>query len=160
MNNSNIVIRPLLPSDRVLVQDFFDNMGERSASFFNVNHGNEIRTLDYLDNGRPNHLFWLAEAEENGKTVMAGLLFLWDIHTTAAWLGVAVRDSFQGKRLGQRLLETAFDYCKEQGIGCILLRTKYENIPAQKLYERCGFGRIGHDGNGEYLYIKRFERTE
>lgn len=160
MQQPNLMIRPLCTGDRELIQSFYDDMGERSASFFNVARGNEMRTLEYLDNGRKNHLFWMAQAEENGRPVAAGLVFIWDIQTSAVWLGVAVRDSMQGQGIGRRLLETVFAYCREHRIGAVLLRTAYENLSAQKLYEHCGFERIGHDGKGEYIYIKRFERTD
>lgn len=158
MNTDNIVIRPFEQGDKEIAQAFFDEMGERSASFFNINRGNERRTMEFFENGKKDHLFWAAIAEENGKTVMAGLVFIWDLQTAVPWLGIAVRDSFQGRRLGQRLLEAVFDYCRHNGCGGILLRTAFTNEPAQKLYERCGFARIGNDGKGEYLYIKRLER--
>ena len=38
---NDIVLRELEPADRDAVSLFFSQLGEESASFFNVDHGNE-----------------------------------------------------------------------------------------------------------------------
>ncbi len=159
MLKSDLIIRPLQQSDKEPMQAFFDDMGEQSASFFNVNHGNEKRTMAFFKNGKKDHRFWILEAEENGKTVVAGLVFIWGIDTSVVWLGIAVRDSFQGRHLGEVLLSFVFDYCVNHDYAGVLLSTAVTNLRAQKLYERCGFERIGKSPTEEYLYIKRFPRN-
>ena len=54
----------------------------------------------------------------------------------------------------------AIDYCKDNGYGAIMLTTRFENVNAQRLYEKNGFERIGKysDGSLEYLYIHQFDR--
>lgn len=153
-------IRPMLPEDRPLVAEFFLQMGEESASFFNRNRGNERRTLAFLEGKKPTHLFWLAEdiTEEGSK--MAGLVFLWDIHKSVPWLGIAVAESWKGKHLGRRLIGATRDWCIENGRGGILLTTAQTNYRGQGLYERCGFERLGVHHDGEFLYLLRFDRED
>lgn len=160
MNENSPLIRPLQAEDKERMQAFFDDMGEESAAFFNINRGNEKRTMAFFENGKPDHRFWVLEAEENGQPVIAGLVFLWDLDASVVWLGIAVRDSFQGRHLGQALLSFVFEHCRQNGYGGVLLTTAVTNFRAQRLYERCGFVRIGKAENGEYLYIRRFERTK
>ena len=154
----DLLIRPMLPEDRPLVEVFFLQMGEESASFFNRNRGNEKRTLAFLDGEKPTHLFWLAEdVTENGRE-MAGFVFLWDIHKSVPWLGIAVAEHWKGKHLGRRLIGAARAWCEANGRGGILLTTAQTNFRGQGLYERCGFEKLGVHHSGEFLYLLRFER--
>lgn len=151
-----MIIRPLKESDKEMVQSFFDNMSERSASFFNVNHGNEKRTMEFFINGKKDHRFFIATDE---KEVIA-LSFIWDINTSIPWFGIAVADRYQGQGIGKSLISFVFEELKNAGFGGLFLRTSAENISAQKLYEKCGFERIGIHPSGEYLYIKRWRDND
>jgi ribosomal protein S18 acetylase RimI-like enzyme len=74
------------------------------------------------------------------------------------WLGIAVRDDFQGQGVGSFMLRSLFSLLQAQGFGGLLLRTAVNNLPAQKLYEKHGFERIGTHDSGEVLYLKRFNK--
>ena len=140
--------------DREKVADFYASMGERSAHFFNVNHGNEKRTMEFFENGKKDHIFYVA-FEENELVALA---FIWDIDRTVPWFGIAVRDSAQGKGVGTAFMKEIFADIFSAGYTGLLLRTATDNIPAQHLYEKCGFERLGVHPSGEYLYLKRFAR--
>lgn len=149
-----MTVRKMQPCDREKVAEFYASMGERSAHFFNVNHGNEKRTMEFFENGKKDHVFYAAfEGEE-----LTALAFLWDIDRTVPWFGIAVRDSAQGKGVGTAFLREIFSDILAAGYAGLLLRTATDNVPAQKLYEKCGFERLGVHPSGEYLYLKRFER--
>ncbi len=152
----NPVFREMRPEDRPQMEAFYRALGEESARFFNVNGGNERRTMDFFSGGRPNHRYYVAEL---GGTV-AGHLFIWDTDTAVPWLGIAVRDEYQGRGLGSFMLRELFCLLRREGCGGVLLRTAPDNAPAQRLYERAGFERIGEHPSGEYLYLKRFSREE
>ncbi len=152
----NLIFRPMVQADRDEIQKFYDDMGEQSAAFFNVNRGNERRTMEFFENGKPDHRFFVAE---DGGTV-AGLLFIWDIDRALPWLGIAVRDDYQGRGVGGFLLRSLFDLLKSRGYGGLILRTAKNNTGAQRLYEKMGFERVGEHPSGELLYIKRFEMGE
>ena len=147
-----VSFRRMRPKDRDGVQDFFDAMGEESAAFFNVGHGNEKRVMAFFEDGKHDHRFWVAESE--GTVV--GLAFIWDLFSRVPWFGVAVRDGWQGKHIGSGMLRAVCDICRSAGCGGILLRTAENNIRARKLYESFGFEKIGMHPSGELLYLKRF----
>lgn len=98
-----LTFRPMRLSDREEIRKFYDDMGEESAAFFNVDHGNERRTMAFFDNSKPDHRFFVAE--DGGR--IAGLLFVWDIDRSVPWLGVAVRDD-SGQRRGHFSAERRF----------------------------------------------------
>ncbi len=154
--DKNIIIRPFEMKDKKIIQDFYDNMGEESASFFNVNHGNEKRTMGYFDGSTKNTDFFIAEF--NGKA--AGLMFVWDKEKAVPWFGIAVSDDMQGKGIGTGMINYLKNYLYSTECGGILLRTAQTNFKAQGLYEKCGFEKIGIHPSGEFLYILRLERKK
>ena len=149
-----MTVRKMQMCDKEKVVDFYASMGERSTRFFNVNHGNEKRTTEFFENGRKDHTFYVAfEGEE-----LVALAFIWDIDRTVPWFGVAVRDSAQNKGVGTAFMKEIFADILSAGYAGLLLRTATDNLPAQHLYEKCGFERLGVHPSGEYLYLKRFAR--
>ena len=149
-------IRELKNSDREMMQTFFDNMSERTVSFFNVNRGNEKRTMEFFKNGKKDHRFFVVTDENE----IIALSFIWDIDTSIPWFGIAVSDNYQGQGIGTRLTEYVLSVLKAEGYGGLFLRTAVGNISAQQLYEKCGFERIGTHPSGEYLYIKRWKTDD
>ena len=150
-----MTVRKMQMCDREKVADFYASMGERSAHFFNVNHGNEKRTMEFFENGNKDHIFYVAFEEDE----LVALAFIWDIDRTVPWFGIAVRDSAQGKGVGTAFMKEIFADILSEGYAGLLLRTATDNIPAQHLYEKCGFERLGVHPSGEYLYLKRFARN-
>ncbi len=45
----------------------------------------------------------------------------------------------QGKGVGSALVQKAVEFAKQQNLKGVMTETEFENIPAQKLYEKCGF---------------------
>ena len=153
----DLLFREMRPGDKAGMEAFYRGLGEQSSAFFNVNRGNERRTMDFFGPApRPNHRYYVAEC----GGVIAGHLFLWDTDTAVPWLGVAVRDDFQGRGVGTFLLTSLFGLLREEGYGGLMLRTAPENTAAQRLYEKYGFERVGTHPSGEFLYLKRFAKEE
>lgn len=148
--------RPLHLSDRDEIRRFYADMGEESAAFFNVNRGNERRTMEFFENGKRDHRFFVAADGER----IAGIAFVWDVDRALPWLGIAVRDDYQGRGVGTFLLSALIDLLRQHGYGGLILRTAKNNVAAQRLYEKTGFERVGEHPSGEFLYIKRFETGE
>ena len=149
-----MTVRKMKLCDKEKIAEFFADMGEQSSRFFNVNHGNEKRTMAFFENGKKDHIFYVAfEGDE-----LAALAFIWDIDRTIPWFGIAVRDSAQGRGIGTAFIKEIFADIISTGYAGLLLRTATDNIPAQHLYEKCGFERLGVHPSGEYLYLKRFVR--
>lgn len=135
-------------------------MGEKSTSFFNVNHGNEKRTMEFFENGKKDHIFWLCVEDEDREDCVKGLCFIWDLDRSMPKFGIAVRDNCHHRGIGTALIEYVKEYCRENGYGGLFLTTAVTNFNAQRLYEKCGFDKMGYstDGEGEYIYINRFFR--
>lgn len=148
--------REMRQNDKEKMRAFYAGLGEESTAFFNVNHGNENRTMDFFSSPRPHHRYFVAEIGNE----IAGHLFIWDTDTAVPWLGIAVRDDFQGQGAGAYMLRSLFSLLEGEGYGGLLLRTAQTNTAAQRLYEKCGFQRLGAHPSGEYLYLKRFDRKE
>ncbi|MBQ8578285.1 MAG: GNAT family N-acetyltransferase [Clostridia bacterium] len=157
-NIDEIEIRQMTQDDRPMVEAFFAQMGEESASFFNRGRGNERRTLSWFDGGKPDHIFWVAIAENDaGEKEIAGYVFIWDKDSKIPWLGIAVAEAWKGRHLGRRLIAAVREHCEENGCGGILLTTAQNNFRGQGLYERCGFEKLGVYRDGEFLYLLRFD---
>ncbi len=148
--------REMRQNDKEKMRAFYAGLGEESTAFFNVKRGNEKRTMDFFSSPRPNHRYFVVEIGNE----IAGHLFLWDTDTAVPWLGIAVRDDFQGQGVGTRMLHSLFALLTDEGYGGLLLRTAQTNTAAQRLYEKCGFQRLGTHPSGEYLYLKRFLKNE
>ena len=150
----DITLRPIVPGDEDMINEFFSVMGPESAAFFNRGRGNQNGTLDFCQKqDTDRRIYWMAELD--GK--MAGLVFLWDLHTSIPWLGIAVREELKGRRLGRKLIQFAQDYALANGKGGIQLTTSLANIRGQCLYEAMGFRRLGmHGASGEWYYLFRY----
>lgn len=56
---------------------------------------------------------------------------------------IAVKSEYRGRHIGQSLMEVLVDTAKESGCSKIMLEVRENNIPARKLYEKCGFSQVG-----------------
>ena len=155
MEFQEMKIRQIVPGDEEKINAFFDVMGPEARAFVNRFGGNQKGTLRFCkEQDTDQRIYWMAEDEE-GK--MAGLVFLWDLHTGIPWLGIAVREDLKGRHLGRKLIAFAQEYAKAAGKGGIQLTTHLANLRGQVLYETMGFKRMGmHGESGEWYYLFRF----
>ena len=151
--NKEIIIRQIVPGDEDLINEFFNTMGAESAAFINRNRIRQNKTLAFCKEQNTDFtVSWMAELD--GK--MVGMVFLWDLHTSIPFLGIAVKDELKGFHLGRRLIKFAQDYALETGKGGIQLTTHPANLRGQLLYDNMGFHRMGTHGSGEWYYLFRF----
>lgn len=67
----------------------------------------------------------------------------------------------QGKGIGRQMVEYCIDYAKRRGFKAIRLDVVPDNIPARKLYEKCGFRYVGDvDLERNIDYIPLFSMYE
>ena len=155
-------IRNFKIGDRELVLEFFNQMGGETRAFFNRGDGNQNDALSYFDkNGvEPDRVRFLSSVtDDDGKEIMTGYIFAWDMQTHVPILGIAVREEYKGQGLGRVLIKYLADYLQAQNYGGVMLTTSFANIRGQALYTRMGFEHIGTHTSGEMLYILRFKKT-
>ncbi|MBR5445142.1 MAG: GNAT family N-acetyltransferase [Clostridia bacterium] len=148
-------IRPIVPGDEEQINTFFETMVGESRALFNRHSGNQNAVLDFCrTQNTDRRQYWMALLDGQ----MAGLVFLWDLHTSIPWLGIAVREDLRGKHLGRTLISFAQEYVRSHGKGGIQLTTHPANLRGQSLYETMGFTRLGTYGaSGEWYYLFRFQ---
>lgn len=56
---------------------------------------------------------------------------------------LAISPDRMGKGLGRQIVEYCVQYAKKHGFEAIRLDVVPDNLPARKLYERCGFSYVG-----------------
>ncbi|MCQ2385322.1 MAG: GNAT family N-acetyltransferase [Clostridia bacterium] len=152
----DIVLRPMEQTDKEAVAAFFDSMDETGKRFFDIGGANRKVTMRFFDGSdtEPRKRF----AAFLGKE-MIGYVYLKETNRKIPWLGIAVSPKARGKHLGKRLMDYAAGWAEERGYGGILLTTHKENEAGQRLYEKCGYEKLGvFSANGEYLYLLRFPR--
>ena len=93
--------------------------------------------------------FWIIEAPDSEIAGFGGVLRVDDETTRLRRFRIASAWRRQG--LATRLLEQAEAFCRERGYRRVTLGTNEKNTPAQTLYKRHGYIRIGEHTypNGE-----------
>ena len=85
----DMIFRPMAQTDYNEMRALFNEMGEESASFFNIGHCNENLTMRFFTaEGVPTHEFYVAS---DGDAVL-GYVFLWELNKTVPWFGICVRE--------------------------------------------------------------------
>jgi len=60
---------------------------------------------------------------------------------------LTVDTEFRGKGIGRALMQRAIEWAREANYPGVMLETQTNNVPACKLYEKCGFVLSGFDLN-------------
>ena len=56
---------------------------------------------------------------------------------------IAVAEPFRKKHIAETLLRRLIETARERNCDCVTLEVRASNLPAQRLYEKCGFSRVG-----------------
>lgn len=169
-NGKNIILRSPEPEEAGIVlehlirvfQEHYRNFN-RNADFFRNMPVEKERELIGTLNKSSNQLMVAAFTE--GKIVSVVSLFSGDgdFHRLTAKLGMGVETEYHNLGLGTEILGHALAEAKRGGLHTIELAVRTFNHPAIKLYEKCGFRRVGEmkevafiDGQyfDEYIYQK------
>ena len=72
-----------------------------------------------------------------------------------AWISMlVVSDKFKHQGVGQYAIEFAISYLKQRGYKQIKLQTTEDNLPAMKLYTKCGFAVINKSSEKITMFKK------
>ncbi|KAJ7638976.1 acyl-CoA N-acyltransferase [Roridomyces roridus] len=72
-----------------------------------------------------------------------------NISFSPAHLHINMLEEYRGKGWGRRMINTAVEYLKEQGLPGVWLGMDPRNVDARKFYERLGF--VGIEGSPEHV---------
>lgn len=154
----SVKIRELSSGDLPMVLDFFDQMAGDTRAMFDRKNANRFRLINHLNRQTEDEqIHFAATVKNNGKEIMVGYAFLWDIGKRIPWVGIAVREDWKGHHLGRRLLSHLDNWAKKSGAGGLMLTSVPANIRAHALYERMGYDYCGMYPNGEFLYVKKYD---
>jgi ribosomal-protein-alanine acetyltransferase len=104
-------------------------------------------------------------AARGGDVIAAAVAFFHSSHRSARLYSIAVAPSARGIGLGERLLSAIERVSRSRRRDAIRLEVRADNKPAQRLYERLGYRRIGikrgfyEDGHDALRYEKRLARA-
>ena len=94
---------------------------------------------NFADSLAAGHEGWLAS--ENCQ--MIGYAVVMPVLDEAHLLNIGVLPEFQRTGQGAALLDHLIDVARRRGASRMLLEVRAGNVPAQRLYARCGFDTIG-----------------
>ena len=92
-----------------------------------------------------NKIAYYIVAISDGK--ICGYGGLWNICGEADITDIAVHPDFRKRGIGEGILGKLISYCRENDCTKLNLEVRESNLPAQKLYEKCGFTRDGERKN-------------
>jgi ribosomal protein S18 acetylase RimI-like enzyme len=134
---SDLQIRTYQPADQPAVQRLYEAgslAGQVAPSDSDTGSDIDLIREAYLQDAR-NH-FWVAQ---KGDRVVGMIGVMSDDEHTAEIRRLRVDPDHQGANIGQALLETALEHCREQSFLKIRLDTTFEKDHAVDLFDRVGF---------------------
>lgn len=145
--DTDIAIRSSRPGDPSLVCYFYYKLYEKQYGFNGCVEGYFIRGMAELFADPDGSRLWVAERD--GKILGCIAIVKKSAHEAQLrWFGVDA--AVQGTGLGNRLLETAMEFCKSRRYTDVILWTIDILKPARHLYGKYGFAMTETKPNTEW----------
>jgi len=80
---------------------------------------------------------------EPGNDRLAGYAGFWLVEDEAHVTSIAILPELRGGGAGSRLLFSLVCQARDRGARWVTLEVRADNVPAQKLYKRFGFAKVG-----------------
>ncbi|MDQ7782434.1 MAG: ribosomal protein S18-alanine N-acetyltransferase [Desulfomonilaceae bacterium] len=74
---------------------------------------------------------------------IVGYMCFWQVLDEAHLMNVAVRSDCRGRGYGTYMIDRLQTLCLKEGLKRIILDVGRRNLPARRLYKKCGFRSIG-----------------
>ncbi|HEX8237808.1 MAG TPA: ribosomal protein S18-alanine N-acetyltransferase [Abditibacteriaceae bacterium] len=84
---------------------------------------------------------YVVVAENNERVLAFGVAYTVGDEGEIATL--AVDAAARGQGLGEKILQSLLNFCRERGAHKVFLEVRASNATAQRLYKRCGFTEVG-----------------
>lgn len=135
MEDKNFKIRRLKKTDTEKFYEFFTSLSERTKNFFHP-HPFDRKTAEKLCKEKDkNVLRYILIMDKK----IVGYGFLWNLNNDFPFLGICIRDDFQGKGLGKILMEHLIKIAKDRNKEGLCLTVYKDNEKAFELYKKFGF---------------------
>ncbi len=145
--NAEIIIRTYRPGDPSLVCYFQYKLYEKQYHFNGLYEKEMLGGMAELYDDPDGSQMWVAEL--HGK-IVGDMAVIKRGHDKAQlrWFGVDM--DLQGQGLGNKLLKTAMDFCREKGYIHLTLSTLDLLKPARHLYAKFGFRKTKSEPYNEW----------
>ena len=144
---NDVAIRPYSPGDAGYVAYIQMKFYQMHYAFNEIFEYYLLASLaEFVKSGDGNRL-WVAEC---GGTIIGSIAIVKTQDYTAQLRWFYVDARFQGKGIGQRLMDTAMQFCREQRYRHIFLWTARPLDAAKHLYEKYGFTKTAEKVNNEW----------
>jgi ribosomal-protein-alanine N-acetyltransferase len=77
------------------------------------------------------------------EDTLVGYMCFWEVLDEAHLMNVAVHPDHRGRGYGALIMEQLEAMCLRDGLRRIILEVGRRNLPARRLYRKCGFSAIG-----------------
>ncbi|HAY23363.1 MAG TPA: GNAT family N-acetyltransferase, partial [Desulfobacterales bacterium] len=138
-----VLLRPMKPEDECLVSEFLSNCSEDSIYFRYFQHikkWTHEMLIRFTQNDYDRELGLMAVGQPPGPEVMLGVsrLVMASDRSTAEF-AVIVADPWQGKGLGEKLLERIIEIARDNEVTKLYSEVLAANLPMLGLVEKLGF---------------------
>ncbi|OEH94181.1 GNAT family N-acetyltransferase [Bacillus solimangrovi] len=129
---------------RVFQQEDRDYVINSHYEIYNQEYQYDLSFRDFIENSvdgfversSDDERIWIVENEGQPR----GSISIKKVDDHVAQLGLfLVEPVLRGTGYGQRLVQTAIDFCKERGYKSIILWTNSDLVAARRIYEKYGF---------------------
>lgn len=152
--NSDIIIRTYKPGDPSLVCYFYYKLYEQQYQFNGSVEKYFIKGMAELFDSPQGSQMWVAEKDHKIVGSIA-IVKKGEHDAQLRWFGVGTE--IQGMGIGNKLLETAMNFCKEHNYTDVILWTINILKPARHLYGKYGFQMTETKPNYEWASYELIE---
>jgi ribosomal protein S18 acetylase RimI-like enzyme len=139
INNSKFNIRLLRKEDKEMLIDFFESLSEKTKKVFQPHpfDKNTVKKIIYDLDKDIDILRFLVIDVVLGKAI--AYLLLWNLRDYYLYFGIGISDDYQGKGLGNLLMDYSIQVAKKLGKNGLILTVYKNNTAAYNLYLKKGF---------------------
>lgn len=155
-DGSFVTIRPIQPEDEPLMVEFHKSLSSETVRqrYLKVLHYDERvahdRLLRICFNDYDREIALIVEKE---KEILAVIRLSKILESQSAYFSLIVKDGWQNKKIGSKLMEKILEIGKKEGIKEIEAQMLGENFQMQKLCKRFGFTLSSKEG---FSYAKKY----
>lgn len=146
-----VLLRPIRPEDEPLILELFNSFSKKTIvyrffHFIKVTTHEQLIRYTQIDYDR--EIAIIAICQPPGRERIFGVgQIIFEPREEKAEFAAAVGDLWQGKGLGEKLIEVCISIAKERGVRLLWGEVIFENRPMINLFKKMGFNIERRDGS-------------